>query len=143
MPVHFYFLTKQTHVTIADECLHVFRDLYNVRSRNKLNFVIFKTTDDERTVVVEEASSEPEYEVFRQKITRRWTVKDNHFQDTGARTVFVTWVPENASMKLCMLYASTTEQLKNALNIKVATHADIVDDLKWKTMLTAASGGKA
>lgn len=42
-----------------------------------------------------------------------------------------------------MIYASTRENLKNALNIHTSLHADDKSDIEWKTVLAEASGGKA
>jgi cofilin len=42
-----------------------------------------------------------------------------------------------------MIYASTREVLKNALNLTNSIHADDKGDIEWKTLLSEASGGKA
>lgn len=42
-----------------------------------------------------------------------------------------------------MLYASTRENLKQALNITNSIHADDKSEIEWKTVLNEASGGKA
>ena len=42
-----------------------------------------------------------------------------------------------------MIYASTREVLKNALNLSASIHADDKSDIEWKTVLSVASGGKA
>ena len=42
-----------------------------------------------------------------------------------------------------MLYASTMESLKKALNIGVFIHADDQEDIEWPELIQAASGGKA
>lgn len=42
-----------------------------------------------------------------------------------------------------MIYASTRENLKNALNIASSIHADDKGDIEWKAVLSEASGGKA
>ena len=42
-----------------------------------------------------------------------------------------------------MIYASTREVLKNALNVVTSIHADDKSDIEWKTVLKEASGGKA
>lgn len=41
-----------------------------------------------------------------------------------------------------MIYASTKEQLKNALDVKLSIHADSSDEIEWKSMVNMASGGK-
>lgn len=45
-------------------------------------------------------------------------------------------------VQLCMLYASTKEQLRNALDIKLSIHADTMDEIEWKKILSLASGGR-
>lgn len=42
-----------------------------------------------------------------------------------------------------MIYASTREVVKNALNVHNSIHADDKADIEWKTVLQEASGGKA
>lgn len=42
-----------------------------------------------------------------------------------------------------MIYASTRENLKNALNVANALHADDPSEIEWKAILKEASGGKA
>lgn len=42
-----------------------------------------------------------------------------------------------------MIYASTKEQLRKALDIAVSIHAEELDELDWKEVVREASGGKA
>lgn len=42
-----------------------------------------------------------------------------------------------------MLYASTMEYLKKAVNMSVFIHADDQEDIEWEELVKAASGGKA
>jgi cofilin len=37
-------------------------------SRGKTKFIIYKISDDRKSIVVEEVSSDPDYEVFRSKL---------------------------------------------------------------------------
>jgi cofilin len=41
-----------------------------------------------------------------------------------------------------MLYASTREVLKNAVNVVQSIHADSPADIEWKTVLADVSKGK-
>ena len=41
-----------------------------------------------------------------------------------------------------MLYASTREVLKNAVNVVSSIHADDPSDIEWKVVLADASKGK-
>lgn len=42
-----------------------------------------------------------------------------------------------------MIYASTREVLKNAINVSTSIHADDKSEIEWKVLLADASGGKA
>lgn len=41
-----------------------------------------------------------------------------------------------------MLYASTRENVKNAVNVVSSIHADDPSDIEWKTVLNEVSKGK-
>ena len=55
-------------VSIADECITAVSKLRSGRGLTKPKFVIYKVSDDQKAVVVEESSTEQDYEVFRQKL---------------------------------------------------------------------------
>jgi cofilin len=42
-----------------------------------------------------------------------------------------------------MLYATSRQTLKNAINPHASIQADSKDELEWKAVLAEASGGKA
>lgn len=162
---------------ISDDCITASRSLRFGRGPKKPRFVIYKISDDETTVELCESSSEPDYEVFLHSLRGaedstgkpmpRYAVYDVEY-DLGedgkrSRLVFISWVPQETSLKvssttlsltahwiqvdfsakLCMLYATTKEQLRNALDIKLSIHADAPDDLEWRNILSVASGGRA
>jgi cofilin len=55
-------------VSIDQDCITAANALRFSKGPDKTKFIIFKITDDEQNVIVEETSSETEYEVFRQKL---------------------------------------------------------------------------
>ncbi|KAF2628123.1 hypothetical protein BU25DRAFT_410240 [Macroventuria anomochaeta] len=59
------------------------------------------------------------------------------------KTVFIAWVPVGTTLKLCMMYVSTKEQLRRALDIGPSIHANSLDEIEWGAVLREASGGKA
>ncbi|KAF5005909.1 hypothetical protein FDECE_7667 [Fusarium decemcellulare] len=144
-------------LTINTECISAANSLRSSRGPNKPKFIIFKVSDDEQTVVVDETSSDKDYETFREKLTSavdktgkpapRYAVYDVDYDlgEDGKRTktIFISWVPLSTPIKLRMIYASTMEDLKNALNLGVFIHADGPGDIEWEDVLDAASGGKA
>ncbi|KAE8377114.1 hypothetical protein BDV26DRAFT_293541 [Aspergillus bertholletiae] len=149
-------MSMPSGVSITDECLTAYNQLRSGRGAKKPTFVIYRISDDQTTVVVEESSAERDFETFRNRLSStvdsrgnpapRYAVYDVEY-DLGedgkrCRTVFISWVPAGTPLKLCMLYASTKEQLRNALDVKLSIHADTPDEIEWKTVLSVASGGK-
>ncbi|KAF5000798.1 hypothetical protein FGRMN_1405 [Fusarium graminum] len=150
-------MTSASGVSIDGECITAANSLRFSKGPNRIKYVIFKITDDEQSVVVEETSSDTDYETFRQRLLSgvdksgkpapRYAVYDVDYDlgEDGKRTktVFVSWVPIHAPIKLRMLYASTMEYLKKSVNVGVFIHADDAGDLEWGQMLNVASDGKA
>jgi cofilin len=52
-------------VSLSNDCVSKFNEL---KLNKKLKFIIFKLTDDYKEIVVEEASEDPDWEVFREKL---------------------------------------------------------------------------
>jgi hypothetical protein len=50
---------------VAPECITAFNDL---KLSKKSKFIIYKLSDDYKQIVVEEASSDGDWEVFREKL---------------------------------------------------------------------------
>lgn len=53
-------------VSVDDEAIKAFNDLRV--SRGKIKFVIYKITDDKKRIVVEESSSDPDWDHFLDKL---------------------------------------------------------------------------
>lgn len=60
-----YFL----RVEVPDECITAFRDLIYKRGASKPAFVIYKISDDKTSILVEESSTDKNYETFLQRLT--------------------------------------------------------------------------
>ncbi|KAJ5635935.1 cofilin [Penicillium longicatenatum] len=143
-------------VSIADDCITAFNDFR--MSHGKTKYIIFKISDDKKTVVIDSIGKEQDYEVFRTALENckndagkpmpRYAVYDVEY-DLGSgegkrsKIIFISWVPSETPTLWSMIYASTRENLKNALNIASSIHADDKGDIEWKTVLSEASGGKA
>jgi len=142
-------------VSVQDECVTAFNEFR--MSRGKTKFIIYKISDDRKSIVVDEVSSDPDYEVFRTKLGNardaqgnlapRYAVYDVEYELPGegkrSKIVFISWVPSEATPRASMIYASTREVLKNAINVSTSIHADDNDEIEWKVLLAVASGGKA
>lgn len=60
-------------ISIADECISVFNQLRSGPEATRPKFIIYKISDDNKSIVVEETSTEKDYEVFCQKL---WAAVD-------------------------------------------------------------------
>ncbi|GAQ45604.1 actin-binding ADF family protein [Aspergillus tubingensis] len=143
-------------VSITTECIDAYKELLYIRGAGKPTFVIYKISDDEHSIMVEESSPEKNYEAFLQRLTSahdndgkpapRYAIYDVEYdlnEDSRRATiVFISWMPGVTSTRIRMLYASTKEQLRKALDVKVSIHADDLHDIEWKTILSEASGGR-
>ncbi|PYH87093.1 cofilin, actophorin [Aspergillus uvarum CBS 121591] len=149
-------MSTPSGVLITDECIAAYRELLFTRGPLKPKFVLYRISDDERSIIVDERSSETSYEAFLGKLTSavdgeghqtpRYAVYDVEYDlnEDGRRatTVFISWMPDATPMRRRMLYASSKEQLRRALDVKISIHADNVHDIEWRTVLREASGGR-
>ncbi|OJJ37101.1 hypothetical protein ASPWEDRAFT_26516 [Aspergillus wentii DTO 134E9] len=120
----------------------------------RLKFIIFKVSDDQKTIEIEEASTDPNYETFRNKLAEvkeangkpapRYAVYDVEYEHEGKRNkiVFISWVPSGCNIRSSMIYASSREGFKTALNVSNSIQADDKDEIEWKNIVSEASGGK-
>ncbi|KAL4778252.1 cofilin [Aspergillus varians] len=147
-------------VIIQDECITAFNNFRMTGGTKgaKPKFIIFKIADNKKEVVVDDVSEDPDYEVFLSKLESakdsngrpapRYAVYDVEYElgaGEGQRSkiIFISWVPAETPTLWSMIYASTREVLKNALNVHTSIHADDKAEIAWKVLLAEASGGKA
>ena len=56
--------------SVSQECITAFNDL---KIGKKYKYIVFKLSDDNREIVVEEASTDKDWEVFREKLVNATT----------------------------------------------------------------------
>jgi len=152
---------SQSGATIAPDCVTTFNDL---KLNKKYKFIIFKLTDDYKEIVVEEASSEGDWEVFREKLLQaesknmktgkvtkgpRYAVYDFNYdlaagEGSRSKITFIAWSPDDAGIQPKMVYASSKDALKRALNgLAVEFQGNDTDDIEYQSVLTKVSKGLA
>lgn len=62
--------SSRCRATVAQECITAYNDL---KLNKKYKFIIFKLSDDNKQIVVEDASDEGDWEVFREKLMNATT----------------------------------------------------------------------
>ncbi|KAI4600360.1 cofilin [Pestalotiopsis sp. 9143b] len=151
---------SQSGASVSQECINAFNDL---KLAKKFKFIVFKLSDNNREIVVEEASTDGDWEVFREKLVNaqhksktgavgkgpRYAVYDFEYQlasGEGSRNkiTFIAWSPDDAGVMAKMVYASSKDALKRALNgIATEIQANDQDDIEYDTVLKTVSKGLA
>ncbi|KAJ1327946.1 cofilin [Microdochium nivale] len=151
---------SQSGATVSQDCVTAFNEL---KLAKKYKYIIFKLSDNNREVVVEEASNDPEWDNFREKLISattksksgavgkgpRYAVYDFEYnlasgEGTRNKITFIAWSPDDANVMAKMVYASSKEALKRSLNgVAVELQANDQDDIEHDTVLKFVSKGLA
>ncbi|KAK3202395.1 hypothetical protein GRF29_161g1010570, partial [Pseudopithomyces chartarum] len=146
-------------VSVAPECITAFNEL---KLGKDLKYIIYKISDDWKEIVVEETSKEADWSVFREKLINakskdkkgkegiggRYAVYDVSYElDSGEGTrskiTFISWCPDDAPQYPRMMYSSSKEAIKRALNgLAGDIQANDADDIEWETILSRVSKGR-
>mmetsp|Transcript_7473 Transcript_7473/g.7413 ORF Transcript_7473/g.7413 Transcript_7473/m.7413 type:complete len:144 (+) Transcript_7473:65-496(+) len=112
---------SRSGVAVADESLTAFNDL---KLGKKYKFIIFALNDQKTEIVVEETSTNKDYDAFLEKLPEnecKYAIYDFEYEIGGgegkrSKIVFFTWSPDTAPIKSKMIYASSKDALRRALN---------------------------
>ncbi|SCW00901.1 LAFE_0D00628g1_1 [Lachancea fermentati] len=112
---------SRSGVAVADESLSAFNDL---KLGKKYKFVLFGLNDDKTQIVVKETSTEQDYDAFLEKLPENeclYAVYDFEYEIGGnegkrSKIIFFTWSPDTAPIRSKMVYASSKDALRRALN---------------------------
>jgi len=146
-------------VTVNPECITIFNELKLGKS---LKWIIFKISDDWKEIVVEEKSTDPSYETFREKLLSakskdrkgvegiggRYGVFDVEYEAPGGegkrnKITFISWCPDDAPQYPRMMYSSSKEALKRSLNgVAADIQANDADDIELSEIVSRVSKGR-
>ncbi|MCJ1276159.1 cofilin [Puttea exsequens] len=146
-------------VTVAPECVSKYNELKLGKS---IKYIIYKLSDDYKEIVVEDTSSDPDWEAFQNKLLNakaghkgkegkgpRYAVYDFQYELEGGegtrnKIVFISWSPDEGTLVFPrMTYASSKESLKNALpGLAAEVQANRDDEIEYETILKDISKGK-
>nr|POE78542.1 cofilin [Quercus suber] len=149
-------LTVPHSVSVAPECIQAFNELKLGKSTK---WIIYKISDDWKEIVVEETSTDPDYSKFREKLLNaksknkrgeegmggRYAVFDMEYDSPGgegkrSKITFISWVPDDSPQYPRMMYSSSKESLKRALNgLAADIQANDPDDIEHDTKLDCSS----
>jgi len=151
---------SQSGATVSQDCITAFNEL---KLAKKFKYIIFKLSDDNRQIVVEEASPDKDWENFRQKLVNattktntgavgkgpRYAIYDFEYNLAGGegsrnKITFIAWSPDDAGVKAKMIYAASKEALKRSLNgVATELQANDQDDIEYDVVLKTVSKGLA
>jgi len=139
---------------VSEECVKAFNEL---KLNKKYKYIIFKLTDDNRQIVVDDTSDDKEWDHFYQKLidaktgtggkAPRYAVYDLEYsllsgEGDRNKITFIAWSPDDASIKAKMVYASSKEALKRSLSgIAIELQANDSDDIERESVLKVVSKG--
>jgi len=150
---------SKSGVSVNPECITKFNELKLGKS---IKYIIYKLSDDYKEIVVEETSSDPDWEVFQNKLLSakagykgkegkgpRFAVYDFEYElEAGegkrSKITFISWSPDEGTLVFPrMTYASSKEALKNALNgIAAEIQANRDDEIEYDTVIKDITKGR-
>lgn len=114
-------------MTVAPECIEAFNKL---KLGKTTKWIIYKLSDNQKEIVVEEQGTENDWSVFREKLVNaksadgkqgaRYAVYDVSYEAEGGagsrnKITFIAWVPDSAGIKVSLL-----GRYRRALLIEIA-----------------------
>ncbi|KGO46971.1 Actin-binding, cofilin/tropomyosin type [Penicillium expansum] len=115
-------------ISITEECISAFNQLRSGPEGTRPKFIIYKISDDYKSIVVEETSTEKDWDFFRGKL---WDAADKDGNP----------VPRYAVYDMEYEVGSEGKQQKLAipLDLKVSIDADCMEDLEWAFVVKEVS----
>jgi len=146
-------------VSVAPECVSTFNELKLGKS---LKWIIYKISDDWKEIVVEETSKDGDFAAFREKLLNakskdrkgkegiggRYAVFDVEYdldsgEGTRSKITFISWSPDDAPQYPRMMYSSSKDAIKRALNgLAADIQANDADDIEYENVISRVSKGR-
>ncbi|KAJ5603658.1 hypothetical protein N7537_006614 [Penicillium hordei] len=137
-------MSNRSSIPVAEECFSAFNQLRSGPEATRPKFIICKISDDNKKIVLEEASTEKDWDLFRMKLysavdkdgdpAPRYAIYDMEY-DLGSEgkqttTVFIDWSPSCVPLKMISLYLNNREKLTIPFDLKISIDADCLMDLE-------------
>ncbi|KAM3160302.1 Actin-depolymerizing factor 1 [Lachancea thermotolerans] len=138
---------SRSGVAVADESMKAFNDL---KLGKKYKFVLYALNDNKTEIVVKETSTAQDYDAFLEKLSEDdclYAVYDFEYEIGGnegkrSKIVFFTWSPDTAPVRAKMVYASSKDALRRALNgISTDIQGTDYSEVAYESVLEKVSRG--
>lgn len=136
-----------TSVAVNDSCLSAFNELKLGKAHK---FVIFSINDAKTEIIVAKSSKSDSYDEFIGELPEndcRYAVYDFEYDTASgegkrSKIVFFIWSPDTAPVKSKMIYASSTDGFRRALNgISSEVQGTDFSEVAFETVLEKVSRG--
>lgn len=116
----------------------------------KYKFVLYALNDNKTEIVVKETSTAEDYDTFLEKLSEDdclYAVYDFEYEIGGnegkrSKLVFYTWSPDTAPVRAKMVYASSKDALRRALNgISTDIQGTDYSEVAYESVLEKVSRG--
>ncbi|KAI9894838.1 MAG: cofilin [Vezdaea aestivalis] len=133
---------------VSTEAIEAFNEM---KLKKTHKWIIYKLSDDKKQVIIEKTSDKDDYEDFRSNLNNnapRYAIYDMEYkmEDSGIRQkiIFIAWSSDEAKVMEKMLYSSSKEAVRKALNgIGAEVQANDQDDLEKESIIDRLKKGKA
>lgn len=133
-----------------DDALTAFNNFKLGGRKAETNYVIYVLSDDKTQIVVEKKGLASSYDEFVNELPEndcRYAVYDFEFElpnNEGKRNkiVFYTWSPDSSPLRSKMIYASSKDALRRALNgVAVDVQGTDFSEVDYDSVLERVSRG--
>ncbi|GME94571.1 unnamed protein product [[Candida] boidinii] len=141
---------SRSGVQVSDEALQAFNELKLGTKKENLKYVIYKLNDDKTKIVVEKTSSDASYDSFLENLPEddcRYATYDFSYEISAgegkrSKMVFYAWSPDTANIRAKMVYASSKDALRRALNgISTDIQGTDFSEVAYESVLEKVSRG--
>lgn len=138
---------SRSGVAVADESLTAFNEL---KLGKKYTFIIYTLNEDKTQIVVKETSTDSDYDNFLEKLPENdclYAVYDFEYEISAgegkrSKMIFFAWSPDTAPIRAKMVYASSKDALRRALNgISTDIQGTDLSEVSYETILQTVSKG--
>ncbi|KAJ5939921.1 hypothetical protein N7516_000089 [Penicillium verrucosum] len=142
-------MPNRPSIPVSEECISAFNELRSGPEATRPKFIICKISDDNKSIVLEETSTEKDWHFFRMKLCAavdkdgglapRYAIYDMDYgfgsKGKQTMTVFIEWSPSCVPLKKILLYLNNRQQLTSPFDLKVSIEADCIMDLEWAAVM--------
>jgi len=138
---------SRSGVALHPSCISAYEDLKLGKNKSS-KYIIYKMSDDKKSIVVDKIGTEIKYDVFIDDLPEtdcRYAIYDFQYDtEDGVRQklCFFTWSPDDAPVRSKMIYASSKDALRRALNgIHTEVQGTDFSEVAYETVLEKVSKG--